>query len=164
MFSEPYFKEFEGSKMENLWRKRFFALIIDVFVITLVTWIIGALLYPLIALAGGFGIFNYWVILTILLIIGYFTYLECNYRTTLGKTIMKIKVVADEGKLDYQRALIRNLSKILWIPLILDVVVGYLYGDSKIRYLDKIAGTDVVSLVINNEPVKESSKEPENIA
>jgi uncharacterized RDD family membrane protein YckC len=146
--------------MQSLWRKRFFALIIDIFVITLVTWIIGALLYPLIALAGGFGIFNYWVILAILLIIGYFTYLEGNYGTTFGKTIMKIKVTADEGEMDYQKALIRNLSKILWVPLILDVIVGYFYGDSKIRYLDKVAGTDIIGLVNDEKNVKGSSKEP----
>ena len=147
--------------MQSLLKERFFALIIDILVVTLVTWIIGALLYPLIALAGGFGIFNYWVILTILLIIGYFTYLEGNYSTTFGKTIMKIKVTADEGELNYQKAFLRNLSKILWIPLILDVLVGYAYGGSKIRYLDKIAGTGVMSLATGDKKVKESSKEPE---
>ncbi len=148
--------------MEKLWKERFFALVIDVFVITLVIWIIGALIYPLIALVGGFGIFNYWVILTIVLIIGYFTYLERNYNTTLGKTILKIKVTSDEGELDYRKTFIRNLSKILWVPLILDVIVGYAYGDSKIRYLDKIAGTGVISLADEDKKVKESTKEPES--
>ncbi len=148
--------------MEKLWKERFFALVIDVFVITLVTWIIGALIYPLIALAGGFGIFNYWVILTIVLIIGYFTYLEGNYSTTLGKTILKIKVTSDEGELDYRKTFIRNLSKILWVPLILDVIVGYAYGDSKIRYLDKIAGTGVISLADEDKKLRESTKEPES--
>ena len=97
--------------MQSLWRERFFALVIDIFVISLVTWIIGALIYPLIALAGGFGIFNYWLILAVLLIIGYFTYLEGKYSTTFGKTIMKLKVTSDEGEMDYQKALIEIYPK-----------------------------------------------------
>jgi len=130
----------------QLWGKRVAALIIDFFVISLVIWIISALLYPLIALAGGFGILNYWLLLVALIIIGYFTYLEGNYNTTFGKTIMKIRVEADKGNMGYKKALVRNLSKILWVPLIIDLLAGYASGNSKIRYLDKIAGTDVVSL------------------
>lgn len=128
--------------MQNLWGKRFAALIIDFLVIMIIMWILSAITYPLIAMANGFSILNYWLILTAIIIIGYFTYFE-EKGETLGKNVMKIKVVADNGEMDYQKAFIRNLSKILWIPLIVDVLAGYVAGNSKIRYLDKIAGTDV---------------------
>jgi uncharacterized RDD family membrane protein YckC len=112
----------------------------------LTVWILSALIYPLIASAGVYSILNYWLILSALTIIGYFTYLEGKFGLTLGKYIIKIKVVADDGNMDYGKAFKRNLSKILWFPLIIDVLVGYISGNSKIRYLDKFAGTNVVRM------------------
>jgi uncharacterized RDD family membrane protein YckC len=150
--------------MEKLWGKRFFALLIDAVAVTLVIWILSALIYPLIAIAGIYGILNYWLILAALMIIGYFTYLEGKFGTTLGKKIVKIKVVADNGNMDYKRAFKRNLSKILWFPLIIDVIAGYKTGDFKIRYLDKYAGTNVIEALTEDKKESESSAEPESTA
>ena len=148
--------------MQNLWGKRFTALVIDFFVITLIIWVLSAIVYPLIAVANMFGILNYWLILTALIIIGYFTCLEGSYGKTLGKNAMKIKVIADKGKMNYGKAFIRNLSKILWIPLIIDVLAGVMAGNSKIRFLDKVAGTNVVSLETVDKKKTESSSELES--
>lgn len=147
--------------MQNLWEKRSLALIIDFIVITLITWILSALIYPLIAIAGGFAVFNYWLLASAIIILVYFTYLEENHGKTLGKNLMKIKVIADEGEITYQKALLRNLSKILWIPLVVDILAGYIAGDSKIRYLDKVAGTDVIFTGVENKGKPESSSKPE---
>lgn len=148
--------------MQKLWGKRFTALIIDFLVITLIIWVLSAIIYPLIAMSNIFGILNYWLIFTALIIIGYFTYLEGNYGKTLGKNVMKIKVIADDDEMNYQKAFIRNLSKILWIPLIVDVLAGYLAGNSKLRYLDKIAGTNVVNLETGDKKETKSPAEPES--
>ncbi|MBI5680644.1 MAG: RDD family protein [Methanobacterium sp.] len=144
--------------MEKLWGKRFLALIVDAAVITLIIWVLSALIYPLIAFANIYGILNYWLILTAIIIMAYFTYFEGSSGQTLGKSLMKIKVVADEGKIDYRKAFIRNLSKILWVPLIVDVIAGFAAGNSKIRYLDKIAATNVVITAKEVKTVKESEK------
>ena len=129
--------------MQNLWGKRFAALVIDFLIIILVTWVLSALVYPLIAVANIFGILNYWLIVTALIVIVYFTYFEGRLGTTPGKNMMKIEVVVDNGKMNYKKAFIRNLSKILVILLIVDIIVDYAAGNSKLRYLDEIAGTDV---------------------
>ena len=129
--------------MRNLWGKRFAALIIDFLIVILVTWIFIAIIYPLIAVANIFGILNYWLIVTALIVMGYFTYFEGKLGTTPGKNVMKIQVVVDNGKMNYQKAFIRNLSKILVILLIVDILVDYVVGNSKLRYLDEVAGTDV---------------------
>ena len=129
--------------MQNLWGKRFAALVIDFLIIILVTWVLSALVYPLIAVANIFGILNYWLIVTALIVIVYFTYFEGRLGTTPGKNMMKIEVVVDNGKMNYKKAFIRNLSKILVILLIVDIIVDYAVGNSKLRYLDEIAGTDV---------------------
>ena len=129
--------------MQDLWGKRFAALIIDFSIVILVTWVFSAIIYPLIAAANIFGILNYWLILTAVIVMAYFTYFEGKLHTTPGKNVMKIEVVVDEGEMNYQKAFIRNLSKILGIPLILDIIVDYVAGNSKLRYLDEVAGTDV---------------------
>ena len=129
--------------MQNLWGKRFAALIIDFLIVILITWVFSAIVYPLIAAANIFGILNYWLILTAVIVMAYFTYFEGKLGTTPGKNVMKIEVVVDDGEMNYQKAFIRNLSKILGIPLILDVIVDYVAGNSKLRYLDEVAGTDV---------------------
>ena len=129
--------------MQNLWGKRFAALIIDFLIVILITWVFSAIVYPLIAAANIFGILNYWLIVAALIIIVYFTYFEGKLGTTPGKDIMKIEVFVDNGEMDYRKAFIRNLSKILAIPLILDIVIDYMVGNSKLRYLDEVAGTDV---------------------
>ena len=128
--------------MQNLWGKRFAALIIDFLIVILITWVFSAIVYPLIAAANIFGILNYWLIVAALIIIVYFTYFEGKLGTTPGKDIMKIEVFVDNGEMDYRKAFIRNLSKILAIPLILDIVIDYMVGNSKLRYLDEVAGTD----------------------
>lgn len=142
--------------MQNLWSKRFTALIIDALLITLIIWVLSALLYPLIAIADGFSVLNYWLLVTVIIIIAYFTYLEGSSCTTLGKNLMKIKVISNENKMDYKKAFIRNLSKILWIPLILDVLVGYVSNSSKLRYLDEVAGTNVIMSEAGEKKEKES--------
>lgn len=145
--------------MEKILKKRFLALLIDAVVVTLLIWILSALLYPLIAIVGLYGILNFWLVFAAIIIVAYFTYLEANYGVTLGKNIMKIKVTADEGKITYNKALIRSLSKIWWFPLIIDVLAGYLSENSKVRYLDKVAGTDVISFMVEDKKeIKSISK------
>lgn len=145
-----------GLKMQNLQNKRLAALIIDALIITLIIWLLSALVYPLIALAGGFSVLNYWLLLTVIVIIAYFTYMEGSSCATFGKNLMKIKVTADENKMDYKKAFIRNLSKILWVPLILDVLAIYASNSSKIRYLDEVAGTNVIISEAGEKKEKES--------
>jgi len=150
--------------MENLWGKRFLALFIDALVITLLVWVFTALIYPLIAVINTFGILNYWLALTALVIIVYFTFLEGKFSTTLGKNIAKIKVVADDGNMSYGKAFKRNLSKILWFPIIIDVLAGFAAGDSRIRYLDKFAKTNVVNVGTENRNQSKGLVEPESTA
>ena len=130
--------------MPGLWKKRFIALIVDFLIITLLLWVIVAVIYPVIALLNLFALFYVWVPIAAILIVAYFTYFEGKYCTTPGKTVRKLKVRPKEGKMTYRTALIRNLSKILWLPLILDVIIGFAVGKPRERYLDRLAKTEVI--------------------
>ena len=67
---------------------------------------------------------------------------------TLGKSIMGLKVTNINGdRPTLGQAFIRNISKIYWILLLLDVIVGLaVQTDYKQKYSDKYAGTIVVSI------------------
>ena len=131
--------------MEALTKKRFWAFIIDFIFITALIWILSIIIYPLAIVTGIFSIFNYWLLLLAILIIVYFTYLEGSKGKTIGKSLMNIKVKSIEGDLSYKKTFIRNLSKILWFPVLIDLLAAYFTKSSSLRLLDKYAGTYVVS-------------------
>jgi len=130
--------------MENFWGRRFAALLVDIIIITLFMWIVSSVIFMLLAGVGIFSFLNYWIFIGAILIIVYFTYMEGKTSSTFGKRLFKLRVEAVKGSMDYKKAFIRNLSKILWLPLILDVILGFLIGDSNDRILDKVSETYVV--------------------
>ncbi|MEN6592508.1 MAG: RDD family protein, partial [Methanobacterium sp.] len=87
--------------MPGLWGKRLVALIIDALIITLLLWVIVAVIYPVIVLLNLLVLFNIWVPLAAVVIVAYFTYFEGKYSTTPGKNVMKLKVRAIKGEIGY---------------------------------------------------------------
>lgn len=80
------------------------------------------------------------------LIILYYAFMESSkFQATLGKMVMGIRVVSNTGqKIDFSKALLRNLSKIL-SALILGIGYIMIVFDSRKQGLhDKIADTFVV--------------------
>ncbi len=130
--------------METITKKRIVAFILDFLIITSIIWILNTIIYPLVIVTGIYGIFNYSLIFLAIVIMAYFTYLEKSKTSTLGKNIMGIHVEAEQGELTYHKTFIRNLSKILWFPLVLDLIGGLLLKNGSIRLLDKYAKTKVV--------------------
>lgn len=130
--------------MENFWSLRFAALLVDIIIITLFMWIISSIIFILLAGVGIFSFLNYWIFIGAILIIVYFTYMEGKTSSTFGKRLFKLRVEAVKGSMSHKKAFIRNLSKILWLPLILDVILGFLIGDSNDRFLDNVSETYVV--------------------
>ncbi|MDD3985020.1 MAG: RDD family protein [Methanobacterium sp.] len=130
--------------MENFWGRRFAALLVDMVIITLLLWITSHLIFILAAVLGIYTFLNYWVFIGAILIIAYFTYIEGTISTTLGKILFKLKVKTKNGNMDYKTAFIRNLSKILWLPLIIDIILGFIFVDSKDRILNQISETFIV--------------------
>jgi uncharacterized RDD family membrane protein YckC len=132
--------------MSGFWGRRIVALLIDALFITLLLWALTAAFYPIIAWTNTYYILNFWPILLGIIILLYFTLLEGKWAATLGKGAFKLRVEALDGNLTYSKAFLRNLSKFLWVPLILDVIIGFSVSSrgSRQLYLDKLAGTEVV--------------------
>jgi len=120
-------------------RIRFVALLIDTIILSLLIGVVGSIFGSQMA-GWAFGLFSFLIFLI------YFTYLEGSTGQTIGKMLMKIKVIrADGGKVDMKQAFTRNILRVI------DGLLVYLIGailiwksDKKQRLGDSIAQTVVV--------------------
>ena len=121
------------------------ALIIDAVIVTLFTALINNILYVILSMVRNqFLLSSYPSIVLIIVTMSYFTLFEAKTNKTIGKKITHLYVSDDEGYMSYKKAFIRNLTKIYWIPLIFDIILGKILNYPS-RLFDKLAGTDVYS-------------------
>lgn len=125
--------------------KRFEAFIIDAIVVTLLTALLNNILYVILTIIGNPLFLAYYpYVVLIIVTLSYFTIYEAKTNKTIGKRIIHLYVSDEEGYMTYRKALIRNLPKIYWIPLIFDVILGKLFNCPS-RLFDRIANTNVYS-------------------
>ena len=144
----------KDSKAQEYWLKRLIAIIIDSVIIAIIVGIIFVAVAAMIALpgyfVGGFAPFavlfgGFTVVVGILLIL-YFPLAEATRGATIGKSAMKLKVVGKSGgNPDFVEAFVRNVSKIYWLLLLLDVIVGLATQKGyQQKFSDHLMGTSVV--------------------
>lgn len=135
--------------MVSLFTKRVLAYIADYFVVSAIMWIIAQFLSFIIFPYLAFFLFDYLIILAPIVGFSYFVILEVNKGTTVGKHLLYLKVVSTMNfnyfsNITYKQAILRNLSKIYWIPIIIDMLIGRFVGSSNERFLGKVSRTEVV--------------------
>ena len=125
--------------LQEHWIKRFIAIFIDAIILGIVSVIIG-LFVPF----WAFG-WVVWPFLTGAIWLFYSALLEgSSGRATIGKKVMSLQVVAIDGQMTLEKALIRNISKVHGLLLLLDWLLGFVtQGDPRQRYLDRISRTSV---------------------
>jgi uncharacterized RDD family membrane protein YckC len=136
----------------NHWLLRLVAFIID----SIIIGIIASIIYFFITLSilsGGlwflWGPFLVGGLLLGLLELLYFVFMDTAYGGTLGKRLLGLQVqMVDGSKVTFDKAFIRNMSKIFWLFLLLDWIVGAAFPgrDQRQKYTDRIAGTTVVAV------------------
>lgn len=121
------------------------ALIIDAVIVTLFSMLIDNILYIVLSIVNNQLLLAYYpsVVLVVVTML-YFTIFEAKTNKTLGKKVTHLYVSDEEGYMSYKKAFIRNLTKIYWVPLIFDVILGKILNCPS-RLFDKLAGTDVYS-------------------
>ncbi|MEK6988224.1 MAG: RDD family protein [Candidatus Thermoplasmatota archaeon] len=124
--------------LQEHWIRRVLAIVIDAIIVSIVYL---AITLPFALFRVDFLLFPFlWGILLWL----YSTIFETAIGGTFGKKLVALHVVALDGVMDLPRALIRNVSKIYWLFLLLDLLLGAAtQGDPRQRYLDRIARTTV---------------------
>lgn len=134
--------------LQQHWIKRIIAIVIDSIIVGIATTIVFIAFFFPQFLANPIWFFN-WMSFPFamgLIHVIYFTITESSYGHTIGKGMVDLKVVAvDGGRPSLERVFIRNISKIYWIFLILDVIGGFFTAtDPHQKYSDRIARTTVV--------------------
>ncbi len=133
------------------WIYRLIAYIIDSIIIAIPTYII----WFIITLALVFSPLSFFAIYGIALVfpfifgiieVLYFAILDVSWGATIGKRFLGLQVqTTNGGKVPFGKALIRNISKIYWIFLILDWLIGIVTpGDKRQKFTDRYAGTTVI--------------------
>ncbi len=94
-------------------------------------------LAPFAALAG---------VLTWAIYVGYFAVFEKLRGQTPGKMVLRLEAVTTEGTpLEWSDAILRNLTKLNWVLVFLDFLLGWLaYRDDEQRLSDRFVETMVV--------------------
>jgi uncharacterized RDD family membrane protein YckC len=146
----------KDQRVQQYWGRRLLAFVIDAIVLSVAAGILASIvMLPMFFTYGfgyqfnspyswvGFGPFPLlWGIISVL----YFAFTEFHYGHTLGKSLMGFKVTTDDGQaLTMEKALIRNISKIHWGLLFLDLIFGLATEtDYRKKYGDRYARTIVV--------------------
>jgi len=134
--------------LQQHWIKRIIAIVIDSIIVGFAAAVLSIIISFLLFLANPFWFFN-WLSFPFamgLIYVPYFTVAESIYGGTIGKGMVGLKVTTvDGGRPSLEGSFIRNISKIYWILLILDVLGGFFIArDPHQKYSDRIANTTVV--------------------
>jgi uncharacterized RDD family membrane protein YckC len=151
------------------WVLRLIAYIIDSIIILIPTAIIYFIALVAIVSTGFFALFGIWLLLPLILGIIevlYFVILDVSWGATIGKRVLGLHVqMTNGGKVTFDKAFIRNISKIYPLLLLLDWLIGILTtGDKRQKFTDRWAGTIVVqtgkSPIVMTSPPPSSSPPP----
>jgi len=128
----------------SLFTRRVLAYVIDFFVVSAFMWIVSYLLSVFINPYGSFQIYTYFPYVVPVLILVYFIVLEKSKGATIGKSLMYLRVISRNGhRISWIQAVVRNLTKIFWFPIIFDWAIGKLLSN------DRIFGVFTKTIVVN---------------
>ena len=142
----------DDKTVQNHWARRLIALVVDVVIVTVALVIIAVVVsVPYLIGLGAFpawwaGWSGFWIGgLGPLFVFLYFLLAEGLYGRTLGKEIMGLRVHRIDGKpMDLRSSFVRNISKIYWVLLLIDVAAGLgTHGEMSQKWSDRYIGTKV---------------------
>jgi len=136
-------------RVQRHWLERFAAYVIDYILVGFFTMFLFMVLTFPFLLTDFWGWWSNIVRLPSILdfiYLLYFTLMEGSYGYTFGKGLLGLKVVTTDGlPPSLTKAFVRNLSKVFWPFLLIDVYLGLLSrGDPRQRFLDRVAETTFV--------------------
>lgn len=131
--------------MASVFTRRVIAYVIDFFVVSSFMWIVSYLLSLFVNPYDMYTIFYYFQFIVPILIMVYFTVLEKNKGSTVGKSLMYLRVLSRNGyRISWIQAVVRNLTKIFWFPIIFDWAIGKL-----LKRKDRLLGYFTKTVVVN---------------
>lgn len=129
--------------MMSVFSRRVIAYIMDFFVVSAFMWIVSYLCSLVINPYYSYTVYQFFPFVVPILIMVYFVYCEKFYGATVGKSLMYLQVRSRNGALiSWPQAIVRNLTKVYWIPILFDWAIGRALNTDRI--LNHITKTVVV--------------------
>ena len=130
--------------MATIFTRRVIAYIMDFLVVSAFMWIISFFLYSIMGPKNVYQVYQYLPWLIPILGFLYFVLCEKIFGASIGKAIMRLQVKSRNGaNISWLQALVRNLTKIYWIPIVFDWLFGRFLNTDRI--LNNITRTTVVN-------------------
>ena len=127
----------------SVFSKRVVAYILDFIIVSAVMWILSYFFYLIMGSTNVYMIYNVLPYVVPVFIWVYFVLTEKFAGASMGKAIMNLEVRSKNGAyISWPQAIIRNLTKIYWVPIIFDWLVGKILRTDRI--LNNITQTVVV--------------------
>ena len=90
-----------------------------------------------------YSVYQYLPYVVPVFILLYFILCEKYFASTVGKSVMFLKVKSKNGSnISWPQAIVRNLTKIYWVPIIFDWLIGRFLNTDRI--LNNITHTVVI--------------------
>ena len=140
----------KDQKAQEYWIWRVVAIVVDWIAVYIVLGVIALLIaLPAFLVGGGAlvaGVVGPLAVLWGIVFVLYFAVTESVWGASLGKHLFNLKVKSKTGSNPtFGEAFVRNISKIYWLLLLLDVIVGLALSKGyQQKYSDHLMGTTVV--------------------
>lgn len=129
----------------SVFSKRVFAYILDFIVVSALMWVVSYFIYIVVGANNVHMIYDYLPFFVAIVILVYFILCEKFAGASMGKAIMRLEVRSKNGAyISWPQAIVRNLTKIYWIPIIFDWAIGKLLKTD--RVLNNITRTVVIDV------------------
>lgn len=130
--------------MMSIFVRRVLAYIADFFVVSAFMWIVSFVLFYIANPYSMFTIYSYFIYVVPILIMVYFVLCEKLKGATVGDALLYLQVRQYNGNyITWGQAIVRNLSKLYWFPIIFDWAIGKILKKDD-RILDVITNTLVI--------------------
>ncbi|MBQ2654151.1 MAG: RDD family protein [Methanobrevibacter sp.] len=130
--------------MATVFSRRIIAYVIDFFVVSAFMWIISYFVSLLVNPLDLISVYNVFPFIAPIIGLVYFIVLEKSKGATVGKAIMYLEVRSRNGaNINWAQAIVRNLTKIYWVPIIFDWLIG------RIMNTDRLFGNITKTIVVN---------------
>ena len=122
--------------MATVFTRRVIAYILDFIVVSAIMWILSYFIFLMLGSSNVYSVYQYLPYFVPALIYLYFVLTEKFAGASVGKAVMYLQV------LSWPQAIVRNLTKIYWVPIIFDWLIGKLLKTD--RLLNNITQTIVI--------------------
>lgn len=111
--------------MASVFSRRIGAYVIDFFVVSAFMWFISYIISIILSPYNTYTVYPYLPYVVPIIIMVYFILTEKLAGASIGKSLMYLQVRSKNGaKISWIQAIVRNLTKIYWFPIIFDWAIG----------------------------------------